>query len=198
LSPGLNRRLRRSDADCVVRLVATPNGLLPEVVPLDTDVFTDEAAVLGPFHSAKDAWRVTEGKAREAALCLKMLGREPGPGSCFAYQLGKCRGACVGKEPRALHDARLQLAFASLRVRQWPFDGAIGIREPAPDSRGTRLHVIDRWQHLGTARDDAEVETLLQAQYRPVFDADSYRIINRCLRTLRSRDLVVFNRAGKR
>jgi DNA polymerase-3 subunit epsilon len=197
LSPSMNRRVRRTDTDCVVRLVATETGLRPEVVPLDAEAFTDEAPVHGPFHSAKDAWRAIEGKAREAALCLKLLGREQGPGSCVAYQLGKCRGACLGKEPRALHDARLQLALVSLRVREWPFDGAIGIREPAPGAYGACLHVIDRWQHLGTARDDEEVETLLRSTSRRVFDADSYRIIRRCLKTLRSRDIVVFDRAGK-
>ena len=98
----------------------------------------DDTAVFGPFRSEKDAWRAVEGKAREAGLCLKVLGLEAGPGSCFAYQVRKCRGACVGQEPRALHDARLQLAFAPLRLKPWPFRGAIGIREPAPGRRARR------------------------------------------------------------
>jgi DNA polymerase-3 subunit epsilon len=143
----------------------------------------------------EDAWRAVEGKAREAGLCLKILGRERSDGSCFAYQLGKCRGACIGKEPRALHDTRLQLALASLRVNTWPFRGPIGIRESAPDNSGTWLHVLDRWQHLGTARDEAEVEALLQKS-GGAFDADGYRIIGRCLKTVRSRDLVIFERPG--
>ena len=43
--------------------------------------------VFGPFRAEKDAWRAIEGKAREAGLCLKTLGRETGEGSCFAYQV---------------------------------------------------------------------------------------------------------------
>jgi hypothetical protein len=56
------------------------------------------------------------------------------------------------------------------------------------------LHVIDRWQHLGTARDDDEVAVLLQRADGTDFDADSYRIIARCLQGLAPRDLVMFDR----
>ena len=195
LAPLGNRRLRNGETSCVVRLVSSAEGLIPEMAPLDTDVFADGSPVFGPFRSAKDAWRALEGKARQAALCLKMLGREQGPGSCFAFQLGKCRGACIGKEPRALHDARLQLALASLRVQPWPFECAIGIREPAPDARGDWLHVIDQWQHLGTARDETEVEALLRTKYPRVFDADSYRIVGRRLKALRPWDIVMLDRS---
>ena len=89
----------------------------------------------GPFRSERDAWRACEGKAREAGLCLKVLGLETGRGLLLRVPGRKCRGACVGQEPRALHDARLQLALASLRMKPWPFAGAIGIREPARRAR---------------------------------------------------------------
>jgi DNA polymerase-3 subunit epsilon len=199
LVPTANRRLRKSDGDCVVRLVHGGDGLQPEVMPLaDAVADADDSAVFGPFRSEKDAWRAVEGKAREAGLCLKALGLEAGPGSCFAYQVRKCRGACVGQEPRALHDARLQLAFAPLRLKPWPFRGAIGIREPAPDAQGTQIHVIDRWCHLGTARDEDEVAALLQEATAAEFDADSYRIIGRALQDLRPRDLLQFGGRGSR
>lgn len=191
LAPSGNRRLRRSTGDCVVRLVDTEAGLVPETLPLDEVEFDQDTSVFGPFRSEKDAWRAIEGKAREAGLCLKVLGRESGEGSCFAYQLRKCRGACVGKEPRALHDARLQIALASLKLKPWPFAGAVGIREPAPDARGTCIHVIDRWRHLGTARGESEVAELLRSTDSAGFDADSYRIIGRALRDVRPRDLLM-------
>ncbi|HEX9208235.1 MAG TPA: exonuclease domain-containing protein [Steroidobacteraceae bacterium] len=191
LAPSGNRRLRRSAGDCVVRLVDTGAGLVPETLPLDEVDFDPDTRVFGPFRTEKDAWRAIEGKAREAGLCLKVLGREGGEGSCFAYQLRRCRGACVGFEPRALHDARLQLALVSLQLKPWPFAGAIGIREPAPDARGTWIHVIDRWRHLGTARDEREVAELLRSADTAGFDADSYRIIDRALRDVRPRDLLL-------
>jgi DNA polymerase-3 subunit epsilon len=86
------------------------------------------------------------------------------------------------------------MALASLRVRPWPFAGPVGIREAAANGAGTVLHVIDRWQHLGTARDDDEVAVLLQRADGTDFDADSYRIIARCLQGVAPRDLVMFDR----
>jgi DNA polymerase-3 subunit epsilon len=191
LAPSGNRRLRKGAADCVVQLARTGAGLVPEILALDAVELDGDTSAFGPFRSEKDAWRAIEGKAREAGLCLKVLGLESGDGSCFAYQLRKCRGACVGVEPRALHDARLQLALASLKLKPWPFAGAIGIREPAPDARGTCIHVIDRWRHLGTARDEHEVAELLRSADSAGFDADSYRIIGRALRDVRPRDLLM-------
>ncbi len=196
LAPSGNRRLRKGEGDCVVRLVPGDAGFVPEVAPLDAAAFDPDAIAYGPFHTGRDAWRAVEGKAREASLCLKALGREQGAGSCFAYQVHKCRGTCVGKEPRALHDARLQLALASLRIKPWPFAGAIGIREPEPGTRSTCLHVIDRWQHLGTARGPDEVTELLRTSREQHFDADSYRIIGRCLANLRPQDLVMLGPAS--
>jgi DNA polymerase-3 subunit epsilon len=148
--------------------------------------------VFGPFRAEKDAWRAIEGKAREAGLCLKMLGLESGDGSCFAYQVNKCRGACVGKERRALHDARLQMALVPLQFKPWQFAGAIGIRKPAPAAYGVQIHVLDRWRHLGTARDEEEVQALLHVESDATFDADSYRIIGRALQDVRPRDLMQF------
>ncbi len=193
LAPTGNRRLRRHEGDCVVRLVPHESGLCPEVVPIeDTRLGQEDSVVFGPFRAEKDAWRALEGKAREAGLCLKTLGLESGDGSCFAYQVKKCRGACVGKEPRALHDARLQMALAPLRFKPWPFAGAIGIREPAPGAGGTHIHVIDHWSHLGIARDEDEVQALLRGADAVTFDADSYRIIGRALQDVRPRDLLRF------
>jgi hypothetical protein len=52
--------------------------------------------------------------------------------------------------------------------------------------------VLDRWRHLGTARDDEEVQALLRAAEDAAFDADSYRIIGRALQDVKPRDLLRF------
>jgi hypothetical protein len=57
-----------------------------------------------------------------------------------------------------------------------------------------RLHVVDRWQHLGTAEDDSEVEHVLRMVTDSGFDADGYRIIRRVLASARPRDLVLLRR----
>jgi hypothetical protein len=101
------------------------------------------------FQSAKDARKALTDIARAHQLCLKTAGLEDGAGSCFAYQVGKCKGACVGKEPLMLHDMRLQMALSSLKFKAWPFPGASRC-ERGPD--GGEYHVLDHWAYLGTAR----------------------------------------------
>ncbi len=197
LAPTANRRLRRPAGLHSIRLVESDGALRPRVEALALDDLEGGAEAYGPFRSERDAWRALEGKAREAGLCLKVMGLESGAGSCFAYQLNRCRGACVGKEPLPLHDARLRLALASLRLRAWPFDGPIGIRERAAEGPGTLLHVIDRWQHLGTARDESEVDDLLRGDGDSAFDPDSYRIVARCLERVPRRDLVILARVER-
>ena len=189
LAPAANRRLRASDRLWCLRLVAAETGLQPRVEPLDEQGPPADEDVHGPFRSERDAWRALQGKAREERLCMKVLGLEQGEGSCFAYQLGKCRGACIGKEPRALHDARLRVALTGIRLRPWPFPGPVGVREPGPGGEGEVLHVLDRWRHLGTATGEDEVQSILAGARDQGFDADAYRIIRRQLEQLRPRDL---------
>ena len=97
--------------------------------------------------------------SREHELCARWLGIETSEGSCVGYQLGRCRGVCVGREPPALHAVRTRLALAGLKRREWPFAGPIGIRER--DWRGVEeTHVFDRWCHADEP-----------------FDLDIYRIL---------------------
>jgi len=197
LAPSANRRLRKPGSLQCVRLEDCGRGLEVHVEPLEAPSTDGAAELYGPFRTERDARRALEGKAREAGLCLKVMGLERGEGSCFALQLGRCRGACVGREPRALHDARLRLALASLRLKPWPFPGAIGIRERGALGEGSVLHVIDQWRHLGTAADDAEVAALLELSNDAPFDPDGYRIITRCLQRIPPRDLVMLG-GGRR
>jgi DNA polymerase-3 subunit epsilon len=68
------------------------------------------------------------------------------------------------------------MAMTRLKLAAWPYPGAIGIRE------GDELHVIDQWCYLGTAKNEADVHALLAAG-RPVFDRDTYLILNKALKT---------------
>jgi DNA polymerase-3 subunit epsilon len=190
--PVENRRPRRLQDAFVIELRDTAAGLMTTIEPLHSESFADDSECCGPFRTREDALKALHGKAREAALCLRVLGLESGEGSCVAYQLGRCRGACVGREPRALHDARTRLALVRLRLKRWPFTGAIAIREPAPEGYGSVLHVLDRWRHIGTAADENELAELLQTRELAdaAIDVDSYRVIGRCLERAGPRDLV--------
>ncbi|MEX1994875.1 MAG: exonuclease domain-containing protein [Steroidobacteraceae bacterium] len=170
--PLLNRRLRGSDGFWAIRLGGDVNEPTAAIVPLDPA--EDPGEKYGLFRRQVDAVRALDGLVREYELCAKSLGLERAEGSCIGYQLGRCRGTCVGKERPAMHALRVRLALSGLKRRDWPFRGPIGIRER--DWRGIEeIQVFDRWCYLGTLSTGDEPEGL---ERRPRnFDPDIYRIL---------------------
>ena len=141
------------------------------------------AGCFGVFHSYKDGRKALTDIARAHSLCLKIMGLEdgeamnaPAAGSCFAYQVGKCKGACVGKEPLMLHNARLLMALSALKLKSWPFPGRVALQEGRSE-----YHVLDHWVYLGTAHSDEELAELAGKRADAVFDVDVYRILVRFL-----------------
>ena len=186
LAPLEHRRLRAPRDACVIRLRDTGAGATVAIESVEATGMDDGDEAYGPFGSEPGARRALEGLARGGSV--PEVDR-PGvrDGSCFARQNGRCRGACLGIEPRALHDARLRLALALLRLRSWPFPGAVAFREPATGSSGSVLHVIDRWRHVGSATSEEELQSLAGARGEPGFDVDTYRILTRWLRRVDAR-----------
>lgn len=173
--PLLNRRLRQADSVYTWSLKSAAGRLRPMLVAVES---LDSAEGFGLFRSRKAATRLLDDVVREHELCRRVLGLEAGAGSCFARQLGRCRGACIGSEPQALHDARLQIALARQKLRPWPFAGRVGLCERGPWA--AEVHVLDQWRYLGTARTDEELEELAVAALPP-FDPDIYRLLARLL-----------------
>jgi len=167
-------------------------ALAPQLVSIDADILRTGNA-FGTWRAEKDARRALEALAREHKWCFKVLGLESGPGSCFGLQVGRCRGACVGKEPVAVHLARVKLALMPQRLQQWPHDGPMMVRES--DAERTQYHVVDGWQHLGTIdseTDVCEAEEFRRLSLHPrraAFDIDSYRILTRLMREPRYKPL---------
>jgi DNA polymerase-3 subunit epsilon len=189
--PLYNRRAKGNARPHTLRLretrTAADRAPAAEVAAVDGVDLADLMQCFGIFHSEKDARKALGDIARAQALCLKVIGLEDGAGSCFAHALGKCRGACVGKEPLILHDTRLRLALSSLKLKAWPFPGRIALRErgrwggAAEFTRGSDLHVVDRWAYLGTARTDEELAALGAKESSAAFDVDVYKILVRYL-----------------
>jgi hypothetical protein len=159
---------------------APANLSLVPLVELNCDDFDRCYGVFGSIKSAEKALREIA-KARQ--LCVKTLGFEPGPGSCMAYQLAQCRGACVGKEPASLHAMRAQLALSPHKLKSWPFPERIAIRQLSDGigREGTQLHVLDRWRYLGTASSDEELAELSQRLAPKGLDPEIYRLLARYL-----------------
>jgi DNA polymerase-3 subunit epsilon len=181
--PRYNRRARSNAESVTLRLPdAAGRVLIQRIDMLEPE---DLAESFGVFHSEKDARKALTDIARASQLCLKVLGLEESEGSCFALQIGKCRGACTGKEPLILHAMRLKLALSALKIKSWPFPGRIALRERAtgaflPDgTRGGEFHVLDRWMYLGSARSAEDLAVLSMPRAYPAFDVDVYKILQR-------------------
>ncbi len=175
--PVYNRRLRGAGAAVTCRIAADRPDRL-EVLALEDLEDEVSARCYGLFRTPREALRALTEIARAHQLCAKAMGLESGDGSCFAHALGRCRGACIGRESAALHGVRVQLALASIQLADWPYRGPIALRER--DAAGVvELHVVDRWVHLGTARADEELAAIVAAAPRPPFDVDVYRILAR-------------------
>ena len=155
----------------------------PKLVELDAEVLRTENA-FGAYRTERDARRALEDLAREHQWCFKLLGLEDGPGSCFGLQVGRCKGACVGKEPAALHMARVKIGLLPLKLKAWPHEGPMLLREGGGER--TQYHLIDGWQHLATFDgDDSDAICELGGNFRrriERFDIDAYRIFTRALR----------------
>jgi DNA polymerase-3 subunit epsilon len=158
----------------------------PVLVEIDADVLRSGNA-FGSYRSERDARRALEALARDRKWCLKVLGLEEGDGSCVGFQMGRCTGACIGKEPAKLHLMRVKIGLLPQRLKPWPHDGAVVVREGAGERQ--QLHVIDAWQHVATFDADCAEqlsELVPSARHRQrSFDIDSYRILTRFLRDTR-------------
>lgn len=181
--PLSNRKLRSHQAVTLYFNPAPDGTERLESIDITDVASTDQQDYFGLYKDTKTALHAAAEICRAHRLCPKSLGLEPGrgaggdDGSCFAYQLGRCKGACVGKEPAALHNARARLAFAANRIASWPFRGRVAVVES--DWRGCQdWHVLEQWRYLGTAREESDAHDLRVSHEHP-FDPDIYRILRR-------------------
>jgi len=156
-----------------------PGGETRPLAAAYSEVECDESAFLyGLFPSRSAAQEKLEALIRQHMLCPALLGLESVTHgrACFAHQIGRCRGACIGTESKAAHAARLRAALEKLNAEIWPWNGPIGIIET--DERLRQIHVVDRWSYIGS----------LQGRRRKIrlpanraVDIDTYKILARPL-----------------
>ena len=177
--PLLNRALRANQAGCVIDL--SDADAPPALVPVGALEPARLAGHYGPFKDKRAARAMLQKLAAECGLCWNLLGLESRAGPCFARQVRKCAGACVGAEPREAHRERLAEALAPWRLPAWPYEGAVAIREQAVDAAGVgceaHWHLVEHWCHLGTARSEHELGRLAGSAPAARFDADVYRLL---------------------
>lgn len=195
LTPIHNRQLRRTRDLYSIRLVRKLKfGSKPEIVLLKDLGGNELEGLYGMFRTRRQADTALREVILAHGLCNRTLGLEKGNGACFNYQIKKCRGACVGQESLQLHEARLVTAFSSMKVRSWPFIGAIGIREKSDTSDRTEIHVFNYWCHLGTVDSEDRLWEILDSSDMLPFDLDGYKILMRFLEKYKQNiDLIDFS-----
>ena len=175
MQPTHNRQLRRNHELCAISLFDHGAGLIKPEIAYARDLdFGRQKNLYGLFKTAKEATTVLLELAGAHGLCHSILGLEKVKAGkpCFAYQVKKCKGACVGDEPLAAHTIRLAQSLSRLKLKSWPHRGPAWLKE------GNDVLVVDHWCYLGSAKSDDELWSLLE-EGRPLFDRDTDRILSK-------------------
>lgn len=137
--------------------------------------------ILGFFKSRKQAKTFLADMAKEYELCEKLLGLEKTKDACFAYRLGRCKGACIGKEKPVVYNMRMAAAFAHSKILPWPFPNAIIIEESSPDD-SHEYFIVDNWCFIGSITVDPEGNKKNSIDTDITFDLDLYKILKNYLK----------------
>jgi DNA polymerase-3 subunit epsilon len=143
----------------------------------------------GLYRNPREATLALRKLAEAHRLChyFTGLGDSRAGEACAACAQWDCGGACIGKEPVALHSARLRAALARSRIRPWPYPGPIALIERDEFGMREEAHVIDAWGYLGTASDETTLRSMLESaaeredSERLLFDPEIYRIVGKYL-----------------
>ena len=182
LQPVYNRLLRNVTKLYSIRMSFQMNDL-PwfRVVSIDDLDPANLEFMYGVFKTKKGAKELINNLANEFNLCTKLLGLESGKGKCFAHQLNKCTGVCVGHEKHDLHHLRLRQALTGHKIKTWPYEGRIGIKELNTDTNNTEVHIFEHWCHLETVNNETDLIEAVTTKYDKKFDLDFYRLIQKSL-----------------
>lgn len=175
--PIFNRKLRRAQKMTVLHKVKNKEGYETFTYREVDAVGAEEMDLLvSIFKTTRDTKSFLEKLAKEYTLCPKMLGLEKKKGSCFWYHLGKCKGACVGKEGKLKYNLRVLEAFTKYKIKRWPFEGKVVIRD---GNENPEFFIIDKWCLLGSVKE--ENDEFLDEKPNYSFDFDIYKILAKFL-----------------
>lgn len=185
-SPLFNRRQRRARRLWTIILQQGCDGFLQPSGQDFAQSGERHQESFGLYHNRHHIDATLRRYARDHGLCLRVMGLDRGRGPCFQHQLKRCHGACVGKEPVAVHNRRLQDALTGERILAWPFRGPVALMESAPEPAEGQPHqqyqLINHWSLCGTYSDIQATRKAAQAPPNALFDRDTYRILLNAMR----------------
>ena len=140
--------------------------------------------LFGLFESPRKARNALLRVAAARKLCHLLLGIDGRASGCPGCGAEPDAAACDRGSTRLVHLTRAFTALRELRVSAWPYAGPIGIRERSD------LHIVDGWRYLGTARNDAEIHTVLETR-AGAFNPRVFRLLAKTLQKLPERRIVL-------
>lgn len=182
MQPLYNRQLRQKRLMTVLK--SKFDGLYQSIDTATADLIdaTKLDEILGLFRGVKNAKDFLTYLCKEFELCEKLLGLEKTSSACFGYRLGRCKGACVKKEDPVKYNFRFINAFSKSKLKPWPFNGPIMIKEKNDDEGIEEGFLLDKWCYLGKAKINAELRiNNAEGEDNLSFDLDTYKILSRYL-----------------
>jgi len=101
--PLFNRRQRRSLFRYELRYFTDDSGYLRFSIEKTTNC---DLTPLACFSTKAEAHAFLSKIIEKYQLCQKLCGIYPTEGNCFHYEIGACKGACVGREPAEFYNIR--------------------------------------------------------------------------------------------
>jgi DNA polymerase-3 subunit epsilon len=175
LQPLFNRKLRRVSSYALLVKDEVDGYATINIQSGAVNADTDLGKVYGLYETRTKAKNQVELITRVFQLCPKLMGIEKTKSACFSYSLGKCKGACIGKESPESYNRRFEIALEKNKVDTWPYETAVAVPLDA-ENNGV---VVNNWMIQGfySAGDVSSLES-----FDVNFDVDEYKIIRRFLR----------------
>jgi DNA polymerase III subunit epsilon len=176
LQPLYNRKLRLKKEMVIVTKSQTPDGFATVTVEAVDKILADSIdSIIGVFKSKRQAKEFLLASVKEQGLCHKLLGLEKTTHACFPYQLGWCKGACLGKESPERYNLRFSISFTKSSIKPWPFSGPILIKEYDESIGKSETLVVDNWCLIERSSYDETIN--IEHQPDLIFDWDVYMIL---------------------
>ncbi len=176
LQPIFNRQLRRTTKQSIFLRDFDEQGYKTiRIENTDLSAYRNLENVYGVYTTKSQAKARLEVAAKTFQLCPKLLGLEKAAGACFRYQLGLCKGACIGKESPELYNRRVELALERSKIESWPFKSEVVVRISE-----TRSIIVDQWVVKSVVEHVYD-----EPNFTPLeggFDIDTYKIIRSYIR----------------
>ena len=175
LQPVYNRLLRRASKYAML-IKTEENGFFKITIRSgNIETGTDLSVIYGVFRNRTKAKQKVEELTRTFGLCPKLMGYEKTQGACFLYSLGRCKGACIGKEAFDSYNLRFEIALESSKIAAWNYQSAISV----PINENGERVVVKNWVIIGFLNTEGE---MIISDFEPSFDVDEYKIIRRFLK----------------